>query len=149
MKTASLLCAAFFFTASLAAAEAGHGHEGHDHEQTAGHGHGAEVALGSQAIAAWTVAAARLGEIVAGGEAVIELEVTPAAPKPTVARAWIGAENGRGSVKAKLGVEDEGFHGHVEVPAELPTDSKLWISLQDDAGTQHVGSFALDAAAAE
>ncbi len=75
----------------------------------------------------------------------IELKITPATPKPLVARAWIGSENGRGSVKAKLEAEDEGFHGHLEVPAPIPADAKLWVSL-DDASGSTTGSFALPAA---
>lgn len=140
MKTLILTCAALCAVLNPLAAE----DHGHDHGHA--HGHGAAVELGSATIGAWTVEAERLGEVVAGKEAVIELKLTPAQPAAAVARAWIGSENGRGSVKAKLEAEDGGFHGHLEVPAPLPADAKLWVSLQDAAGTQTLGSFALTAA---
>jgi len=136
MKILILTCAALCAVLTPLAAE------DHDHA----HGHGAAVELGTATIGAWTVEAERLGEIVAGKEAVIELKLAPAQPAPAIARAWIGSENGRGSVKAKLEAEDSGFHGHLEVPEPLPADAKLWVSLQDAAGATTTGSFALTTA---
>lgn len=111
-----------------------------------GHHHGAVTALGSATIGAFTVTAARAGDIVAGKETVIEVTVTP---KPKAVRLWIGIESGKGSTKAKGEAEGEGFHAHVDVPAELPADAKLWVSVEPETGDTVKGSFALTPAAAE
>lgn len=143
MKILILTCAALCACLPLIplAAE-DHDHE-HEHEHGHNHGHGPAVELGFATIGAWTVKAERLGEVVAGKEAVIGLKLDPAQPAPAVVRAWIGGEDGRGSVKAKLEAGKIAFHGHLEVPESLPADAKLWVTLQDAAGATTTGSFAL------
>jgi hypothetical protein len=84
--------------------------------------------------------------VVAGKEAVAEFHIT-GEPKPAAVRAWIGSENGKGSAKAKVEVEGDGWHAHLEVPAELAADAKLWISLEGADGVAVKGSFALIPAA--
>jgi hypothetical protein len=121
-------------------------------EHAAGHG-GAVIQLGSAKIGSFDVKATRdEGQIVAGQEAPIDVTVTPIAgstAKATAVRFWIGAEDAKGSVKAKADIEDpakpNGWHTHAEVPNPMPTGSKLWIEIEDDKGGKAVGSFDLKA----
>lgn len=132
-------------SAPLAAADA---HAGHDH---AGHAHGPTAAVGTVTIGATTVAASASGTMAIGKAWHIELKLTPAQPAPKAVRIWIGAENARGSVKAKAELEHaaEGeYSTHVEVPAPLPADAKLWVAIEAADGQSAKGSIALSAAPA-
>ncbi|HYD01638.1 MAG TPA: hypothetical protein VEB22_10465 [Phycisphaerales bacterium] len=120
-------------------------HDGHDHG-AGGH----VIALESATIGQWTVKATRdEGKIVAGGEAPIDVTLTPAAGAGKVAavRFWIGAADAKGSVKAKAEIEDPKhpgtWHTHAEVPSPLPAGSRLWVEIEDDKGAVHTGSFDL------
>lgn len=130
-----------------ATGEAHDEHEGHDHAEGEGHDdHGATVELGTGTIGAFQVKASRDGEVAEGGEAAVDLWVTPAAPARVGAvRAWIGLEDAKGSIKAKLDLEKDNYHGHVEVPKPIPAGSKLWVEIEDDKGARATGSFDLKA----
>ena len=72
------------------------------------------------------------GDVTAGKEAFFDVVFAAGKPVPSTVRAWIGAESGEGSVKAKLGKEgDRALHGHVEVPSPIPGGSKLWIEIEE------------------
>ena len=103
---------------------------------------GTKHELGSQTIGGYTVAAARFGDIKPGEEAVVELTVTGGAGKPRAVRAWVGTESAEGSAKAKGEAAGDDYDVHVEVPAALPGDSKLWVEVETDAGKPR-GSFDL------
>ncbi|HZW05805.1 MAG TPA: hypothetical protein VFF65_01680 [Phycisphaerales bacterium] len=125
------------------AAAGGDKHDGHDH---AGH----VVALGSATIGPWTAKATRdEGKIAAGGEAAIDVTLTPGAGagKAAAVRFWIGAADAKGSVKAKADIEDPKdpttWHTHVDVPSPIPAGSLLWVEVEDDKGATHTGSFDL------
>ncbi len=143
-------------SSSSAAAHDDHGHDhgpsGEHVTSKAGHG-GAVIALGEQAIGAFSAKATRdEGDIVAGKDAPIDVTITgvadPAA-KPAAVRFWIGTEDAKGSVKAKAEVEDptdpNRWHVHAEIPNPLPAGSKLWVEIEDEAGATTVGSFDLQA----
>lgn len=137
--------------------------DGHDHDNPAagmdaethddhGHGHaGASIALGEQTIGPFTVAASRdEGQIVAGKDASINANVTPAAgsaAKATAVRFWIGTQDGKGSVKAKAEMENPAdptkWHVHAEIPDPMPAGSTLWVEIEDDKGEKTVVGFDL------
>lgn len=97
------------------------------------HGHGTPKPLGSMTIGAHTFEVVQLGDVKAGEEVPVELKFAAGKPLPATARAWIGVQSGEGSVKQKL---DKDLHGHVDVPAKLPADSKLWIEIEDGGKTE-------------
>lgn len=131
--------------------------DGHDHGSKSGGAHGGPViALGEQTIGAFTAKATRdAGQIVAGKDAAFDVTVTPAAAggaaggKVAAVRIWVGTQDGKGSVKAKAGVEDpkepSRWHSHAEIPSPLPAGSKLWVEIEDDKGVTSVGGFDLKA----
>lgn len=127
---------------------AGDKHDDHDHADGDKHddhdSHGPTVVLGNSAIGAFAVVASRAGEVKPGGEVAVDVDITPAAgaaAKVASIRVWIGTQDAKGSLKAKL---DSG-HGHVEVPNPMPAEAKLWVEVEDDKGTKSVGSFDLKA----
>ena len=122
------------------------GHKDHDHAKDAkdghGEGHGKRHELGKADIGGFSVTVAALGEIEAGHEGVLDVEVSGGVP--STVRAWVGVESGQGSLKAKLDKEGDDYHGHVEVPATLPAGSAVWIELEDAQGKKSKASFKLE-----
>jgi hypothetical protein len=117
---------------------------------TAGHG-GPVIQLGEATIGSFNVKATRdEGAIVAGKDAPIDVTVTPAAgsnAKAVAVRFWIGAEDARGSVKAKADIENPAepnrWHTHAEIPNPIPAGSRLWVEIEDDQGRTSLGGFDL------
>ena len=124
-------------------------HDGHDHapgdKHDKGHDdHSPVVELGTATIGAFQIKASRDGKVTAGEEAPVDLWITPSgAAKIGTVRAWIGAQDGQGSMKAKMDLEKDNYHNHVEVPKPIPAGSKLWVEVEDDKGVKAVGSFDL------
>lgn len=109
--------------------------EGHEDED-GGHVHG-EVRneLGEQSADGWTVTAAQMDEVKAGGETVFYLGIKGAAAF-TVGRMWVGDEAATNSVKAMIEVEEEvGPHAHVEVPDPFNDTDKFYVELDNASGT--------------
>jgi hypothetical protein len=134
-----------------AAAAAGHDHD-HDHDH--GHSHGGEkaVVLGTTTIGDFLAIAAR-GEakFEAGKEAAVTVSVSAAPGKTASAKAvrfWVGAQDAKGSVKAKGEIADakkapNDWHQHADVPKPLPEGAKLWVEIEDEKGAPSTGSFDL------
>ncbi len=143
-----------------------HGHKDHDHDHgpadvkagkdTGKHapGHGGEViALGDGAFGPYKVRATRdKGVIKAGSDAPFDVWVDLAAtlaPKVVAVRFWIGAQDAKGSVKAKAEIENpkdpNRWHTHAEIPDPLPAGAKLWVEIEDDKGATTLASFELKA----
>lgn len=146
-----LLAAALFAACGDHHDEDGHGHgdgheehhhdgEDHDHEHD-DHDHGEREELGSAKIGDASVTVAVFGEIEAGHEAVLDIEVE-GLPVSTV-RAWVGISSGRGSLKGLIEGKDGEYHGHVEVPATLPEGSAVWVELESEGGKKAQASFKL------
>ena len=131
-------------TACTKAAEPGH--EGHDHAAGEGHGHddGEPHPLGTPTLGAAQLKVVLMGEVEAGHEAVLEVALAGGTP-PSVLRAWVGIESGKGSVKAVLGKEEDGWHGHFGVPATLPEGSAIWVEADAEDGTSARTSFPIPA----
>lgn len=88
--------------------------------------------------------ASRDGGVAAGGEVPVDLWVAAGTgAKVGAVRAWIGAQDAKGSLKAKMELEKDNYHNHIEVPKPLPSGSKLWVEIEDDKGAKAVGSFDL------
>jgi hypothetical protein len=121
-------------------------HAGHDH---AAHAHGKAMAIGTVTPGAYTAAIAATGAPAAGQTWHVELRLDPGPAAPRAIRLWVGAENGRGSVKAKAEADAAGeYSAHLEVPSPLAVDSRLWIALETADGQAAKGSLALPEAAA-
>lgn len=133
-----LTCALAALLATPAAFAADHGHD-----------HGPVAALGEATVGAAKLTAKIGGVVKPGAEVHLELILAPAAPAPAAVRAWIGTENARGSVKAKAGGDAAKgvYDAHIDVPAPLPADSKLWVAVEASDGTVLKASFALPAGA--
>lgn len=130
---------------------------GHDHDPNGEHsapkaGHGGPViALGDQTIGSFVAKATRDdGQIIAGKDAPIDVTVTPgpeASVKAVAVRFWIGTEDAKGSVKAKAEIENphepNRWHVHAEIPNPIPSDTQLWVEIEDDKGGTSLGSFDL------
>jgi len=137
-------------TASAKDDHAGHDHAGHDHaadethaEPAAEDDHGATTTLGEQTAGGFTLKASRDGDLVAGKEAPIDIDVQGAG-KVAAVRFWIGAEDGAGSMKAKAELEHTtNWHTHAEVPSPLPAGAKLWVEIEAEGGAKYVVSFDL------
>jgi len=113
---------------------------------TAPPGHGGEViALGTSKLGAFEVRASRdKGDIKPGGDAPIDVWIDGGVGKGVATvRFWIGTEDAKGSIKAKAEVEDGKWHTHVEVPSPIPAVSKLWVEIEESAGTKNTASFDL------
>jgi hypothetical protein len=116
-------------------AESDKGHAGHS---------GEVIELGTTTVEGQSVKASRdKGEIKAGGDAPIDIWIDGALGNAAAVRFWIGTENGKASVKAKAGVEDNHWHTHAEIPDPLPADSKLWVEIEAKDGKKSVVSFDL------
>ncbi len=121
-------------------------HDGHDHKDGEHEGdehgdHGERHEVGKGQAGAFTVSLAVFGEIEAGHEAVLDVEV--AGGTCTALRAWVGVESGKGSLKTKIDGEDGDYHGHIEVPATLAQGSAIWIELEGTDGKKSRTSFKL------
>ena len=138
--------------AAAPAAKAGdHSHDGdHDHDHAhadggkmdSGHSHGATTEMGEQKAGPYTVKVSRDGDIKAGGDVPVDIWVDGGA-KGKAVRFWFGAEDGKGSIKAKCEVEDNHWHTHGEVPDPMPEGAKLWIEIEGEDGTKTVVGFAI------
>jgi hypothetical protein len=134
-------------------AKGGEGHkegDGHDHAKPAAgkpgddhgdHGHGAGGAIGTVTIGAWTVKVG--GEIKAGSEAHLDIELSGSATTPAAVRVWIGSQDGKGAMKQKADGGGKEYHAHTDVPNPIPADAKLWIEIDDGKGAKTVGGIAI------
>lgn len=114
-----------------------HDHDGHDHD------HGPVTQLGEQTAGGYTVKALRAGDVKPGSDATFDVAVSGGATKPTAVRLWVGAQDGKGSMKARGEFEKDGWHAHVEVPDPLPAGAKLWVEIEAEGGAKVVAGFDL------
>lgn len=133
--------------ASAASTQNDHAHkDGDDHDHDDDHDHGETTQLGEQSAGGFTIKASRDGEIVAGKDAAIDVWVTAAgdgSAKVAAVRFWIGAQDAKGSVKAKAELEKDNWHTHAEIPSPLPAGSKLWVEVEAEGGGKTVVGFDL------
>jgi hypothetical protein len=116
----------------------GDGHDDHDHD----HAHGPEVALGQHSAGGFSIAAVREGELKPSSDAPVDVTFTGGSDSITAVRLWIGAEDAKGSLKAKAEPEGKGWHAHVETPASFD-GAKLWVEFETDKGAKAVVGFDL------
>lgn len=126
-----------------------HGDHGHDHgdhghddgKQDGGHAHAGERhTLGKVTHDGVEATIVQVGELT--GELVLEVEVAPAGRAKVMAvRAWVGAEDGKGSVKAKASKVDDGakWDVHAEAPATAAAGQRAWVAVETAAGTRAFG----------
>ena len=132
----------------------GHDHDhDHDHDHgsgplegptpdaAGGHDHGEMVDLGNFMVGGMRVKADRAGDLVEGTEIIVDIMID-GAPNPEAVRAWVGIESGSGSIKTKLALEGERWHGHLVVPTPLPANAELWVQIEDE-DMRSVGHVAL------
>jgi hypothetical protein len=121
---------------------ADHDDSDHDHaeEDMDDSGHSDPNSLGTQTIGAYTVEVVAYGGIEAGHEGDIDVDVDGGTPKTV--RAWVGQEDGVGSVKALAEEEEPGhYHVHVDVGNEIPEGAKFWLELEEESGEVLAVSF--------
>ncbi len=131
-----------------------HAHERHDHDHDHDHDHaegtggsmggsghhsGVIVELGTQSAGGMSVKASYDGEMAPGGDIPIDVWVDGGLGGASSVRFWIGAEDGKGSVKAKAEDEDGHWHTHAEAPSPMPEGSKLWVEIEKGGERQVVG----------
>jgi hypothetical protein len=113
-----------------------HGHKDDDHH------HGPEHALGTLDIGGFKVAVNQMGDVKPGGEGDFHVKVTGGTGKVTALRAWVGAQDGKGSSKVTAKMEGEGsFDAEMDVPDPIPAGGKVWIELEVDGGKKAQGSI--------
>lgn len=126
-----------------------HGTEGHEHDDEGGDDgdgggeHGTGHSLGTLTIGGTELAVVQLGALAAGQESAFEFEIA-SGPAPAAIRTWVGTEDGRGAMKALAEAEgDVHAHAHIELPAELSPTHRLWVEVEDAAGSKTTGSVEL------
>ena len=117
-------------------------HDHGDHDDHDDHDHGDAHELGSVTIDGAEFKVSISGEIEPNAETHIDL-VQTGGPKPAAVRLWIGIESGSGSLKSKADGHDNHFHGHAEVPAQIPANAALWIEVESASGNRTARSVAL------
>ena len=126
-----------------------HGDE-HDHapkNEGRGAGHGDEVVeLGSAKLGEFDVRASRdKVDFKPGGDAPVDVWIDGGVGEGVAAvRFWIGVESAKGSMKAKADIENGKWHTHVEIPAPLPAESKLWVEVEESGAKKSLVSFDLN-----
>ena len=134
---------------------AGHDHNGsaahddHDHAEHAEMGdheeadaHGDARSLGSVEVAGSTLDISVSGDVTPGNELHLNVKHT-SGPIPGTIRLWVGDAEATGALKSKVDSSDGKFHGHVEVPAEVPEGAMLWIEIEDENGDRQTGAVPL------
>lgn len=58
-------------------------------------------------------------------------------------RIWVGQEDPAGSMVVKSEIENDYWHGHLEMPNPIPADARLWVEIENPAGEASKGSTAL------
>lgn len=71
---------------------------------------------------------------------IIQRDGVPAA----AIRVWVGDASGVGSIKTKAHSHGASSHVHAQAPATLPTNSALWIEVQNAEGSSGSGSIQLN-----
>ena len=142
----------------LAGCDGGHNHGpgGHSHDSgddsevpaggeasgDGGGGHGEAHELGTIRASGVEAKISQAGELVAGAEVAIEIEVT-SGDTPSAIRVWVGAESGRGSEKSRADDEGKGhFHAHVAVPKTLESSHRIWVTIDAGGGKSATTSVA-------
>jgi hypothetical protein len=102
------------------------------------------MVLGDVVLGDLTLEVSCHGEFAVGKEFGMEIEIEKGAA-PESLRAWVGAANGRGSVKLllTLGEDKKSYHAHVLVPEVLPEDSKIWFEMPSTNGEKLSAALAL------
>lgn len=115
---------------------------GWSEEKKHGHAHeGTRQELGTTESAGLKITAIQIGKIEAGKEGIFEVGLPKDTKAPKAVRLWVGAASGEGSTKAKAESDGEDWEAHVEVPATLAADSKLWVEIQPESGSRAKASF--------
>lgn len=113
-------------------------------EKKHGHGHeGARQELGTTESAGMKITAIQVGKAEAGKEGIFEVALPKDARSPKAVRLWVGNASGEGSTKAKAENDGEDFEAHVEIPATVAADAKLWVEIQPESGPRAKASFDL------
>ena len=93
--------------------------------------HGEKRVLGTLKVGEYDFEVALFGTVEADHEAPIEVSVPAGKPLPETARAWIGVESAKGSMRAQLTKENaRTLHAHIEVPKTLMETFRLWIEVE-------------------
>jgi hypothetical protein len=117
------------------------GDHGHDHGH--GHEHGPTVQLGEQREGDYVIKASRDGDLKPDADAPVDIWVSGGTARVVAVRFWIGGADAKGSIKAKAEIEGDHWHTHVETPATIAPDARLWVEVEAEGGAKTVVSFDL------
>jgi len=139
----AMVLAAFLFTFNNALVLHSAEEEHHDdaHHEGEGHDHEGHDQMYGGKIGNYEVSVIQHGEISAGGEAHLDIVLSGPAKAPKALRLWFGVKSAKGSMKAKAGKGHSPgeYHVEVEIPEEMPENSKLWVEIQDSDGRKKGG----------
>ena len=106
-----------------------------DHDDS-GHSHGGNAHdLGTVEIGGSELSVSMSGSVSPNTQ--LHVDVTHAGgPIPVEIRLWVGVKSGEGSLKSKADGNGGHWHGHVECPKSIDSDTKLWIEAESTDGTR-------------
>jgi len=58
-------------------------------------------------------------------------------------RMWVGGEDPTNALVVKAEIENDYYHGHIEMPDPIPADARLWAEIENPAGETFKGSTTL------
>lgn len=58
-------------------------------------------------------------------------------------RIWVGEEDPAGALVVKSEIENDYYHGHLEMPNPIPESARLWAEIESPDGTTVKGSTPL------
>ena len=109
-------------------------HHGHTHS-------GERHDLGEGTAGDYKLRVAQVGHVEAGEEVAFEITLDGGGDaEPKAVRAWLGTEEREGSAVALATKQTAFYDADIEVPADLPANSKLWVEVETDLG-KHTASF--------
>lgn len=119
-----------------------HKDDAHKDHKDDDHHHGPEHVLGTLDIGGFKVAVSQMGDVKPGGEGDFHVKVTGGSGKVVALRAWVGAQDGKGSTKVTAKMEGEGsFDAEMDVPDPIPAGGKVWIELEVEGGKKVQGGI--------
>lgn len=116
------------------AAKSGDDHHDHDH--------GEMKPLGQVQFGGSSIEVKGYGTLEAGDEYHVDIAHTEG-ELPEVLRLWFGDAAATGVAKSKASKTKDHFHGHVEVPASLGQDARLWIEAEFRGGRREAKDLPL------
>lgn len=119
-------------------AEANHDDSGHSHDHGgATHDFGVVVIEGSE------LSVSMSGSVEPNSQLHVDV-IHLGGPIPVEIRLWVGVKSGEGSLKSKADGNGGHWHGHVECPKSIDSETKLWIETESTDETRTAKALPLN-----